>query len=496
MSLSQKFQGKVLVPWYNSYEWKYIYEILYNRNEGEYFKALEILKIWKARAPLLSAGIEGTLIILDVLIQNKDSLSNDQMVQVFSISLLRFLNLTAGNNEKQGTFYQTVKRNDLPKWLIDIRHDIAHNNKLPSKSILEISLKQCLNWIVKKYWMVQNEIICDNIVTQSPDDVNVTELLGNYCELNISLYYKTDVSAHNEALFKKINYFVTKRHNKESTDLYGMLNILEEMLKQSMESVKCKNFAEDIANILASENALFVIADKDDFQDLEIIPQSFKQIWTNILNILIENGLLFSLVEKFHKITNALLINNNIKKLSSIWLREIFQGLLKYKVLNEHNIQYFDKIIMSLDMSIKDDNYLCLKCNSSNHFDSKLFENIVLGSANIYTLDFIVFLLHYNESCEDDINSIVYLVKSMVIKKFNSCEELLQSGYQVEEFIDKDLTMDVEEVRILEKVSGSSQKSNFRSKWIPVKNKSDFEGCPLGILPHQDRSKNPCLVLD
>lgn len=498
MSLSQKYQGKVLVPWYNSSEWKYVCEILCDKRECEYSKVLEILKIWKIRATLLSAGVEGTLLILEALMQNKDSLSDEQIIQVYSVSLLRFLNLTAANNEKQGSFNQTVTKNEIPKWLIDIRHDIAHNNKLPSKSILELSMKQCLEWTVQKYWSSQNNLICDYVIKQNPQDIQITELLGTYCELKINLYYNRDINRNNEILFKKINYFVTKRHNKSSTDYYGMLDILEEMLKQSLGSLECKNSTEDIASILASETGLLGIVSKNDFENLENLPISFKEIWTNILNILIDNEYLFIILKKLHDITNDLLINDKIKKACSLWLKEVFQSLLKLKIQHTRVPNYSNKTIKDFIVSLEDTVFLNLNLTCLSLFDSKMFEHVVLGSANIYSLSYLIYLLCFNDNSEDGVKGTIQLVKSMIEcdqhRYMNSMDHQFGSVDQILDLIESDCEMDFEETSTTDTTIKISDDNGLIKKWAVVKNKLDYEGCPLGILPHQDRTKNPCIL--
>lgn len=478
MSQSQKFQGKVLVPWYNTAEWKYVSQILCGAVESKYPKALEILKIWKIRVPFLAAGVEGTLIILETFLHNKNLLSDEQVVQICSISLVRFLNLTAANNDKQGTFYQTVMKNDLPNWLIDIRHDIAHNNKLPSRAILELAIRECFDWVIKKYWKVQGKTICDYLVTQNPEDSKITDLLSIYCQLKTTLYYERGITAQNEALFQKINYFVTKRHNTQSTDFNGILKILEEMLKQSLESIECKQSSEDIAQILITEGLLTLIQ----IDDFENIPNTFLDIWNNILNILIDNGFLFILLKKLHTTTKDLLVIENLKKISSLWIKEIFQGLVKFK-------ETVDCV------GIKPtSNCLSLSSNGLSSFDSKLLEKSILEAANTYTLIYLNALLDYNGYSVEDIAHTIHLVKSMVSEVHVSWkEDNTESFEQVEKIVDN--IMDFQEI-ITHTITECPPVSQTRCKWVKVKNKELFEGLPLGILPHQDRSRNPCLVLD
>lgn len=487
MSLSQKHHGKILVPWYNTSEWKYVYDILINKDESEYFKILHILKNWKIRAPLLSAGVEGTLILLETMSQNKTPLSDEQIVQTYSLCLMRFLNLTAGNSEKQGTFYKTVTKNELPKWLIEIRHDIAHNNKLPSKAILEVSINQCLDWVIMKYWIIQNKKIKDYVVTHNPKDTHFTEYLCTYCELIVSLYYGKNITKQNNVLLEKVNYFITKRHNKDSTDFYGVLKILEEILNQSVQNIEWGNSIDDIVNIFINEKALFAFINEVDMNTIDDIPDSFLMIWSNILNILDGNNFLYSLAKKLHEITNDLLNCNYMKEASSLWLKAIFKSLLKLKFKDTTDCDNLSENVKYV-ISSTEANFIQFDPNILDIFDAKMFEKLVLKSANIYTLNFLAYLLYFNENLEHEVTSLVQLVKSMSFERY--CNEV-PNFEEIEDFIQNH-----EEIEMMKEpmIKQTTKLAGERNKWVVVKNKLDFEGCPIGILPHQDRSKNPCLL--
>lgn len=53
-------------------------------------KALEIIKMWKARNPLLPSGIEGTIIILQALEKDESLLSSYDLQSLYSTAVLRF----------------------------------------------------------------------------------------------------------------------------------------------------------------------------------------------------------------------------------------------------------------------------------------------------------------------------------------------------------------------------------------------------------------------
>lgn len=74
-----------------SNEWRHV-NTLVNSNENEdHVQALKCLHLWKIRTPLLFAGIEGTIIILEALTSEKDTLQEDQIKQIYALSLMRYV---------------------------------------------------------------------------------------------------------------------------------------------------------------------------------------------------------------------------------------------------------------------------------------------------------------------------------------------------------------------------------------------------------------------
>lgn len=68
----------------------HVYSLAYSNNLENQQKALNILKIWKTRTPILPAGVEGTLILLEALLIEDENLSQEQVAQLYSVGLMRF----------------------------------------------------------------------------------------------------------------------------------------------------------------------------------------------------------------------------------------------------------------------------------------------------------------------------------------------------------------------------------------------------------------------
>ena len=65
-------------------EWRLVYKLIYSEDstDADKCRALKILRIWKARMPVFS-DIEGTYIILDVIVRCKNSPPEDTYAQYF-----------------------------------------------------------------------------------------------------------------------------------------------------------------------------------------------------------------------------------------------------------------------------------------------------------------------------------------------------------------------------------------------------------------------------
>lgn len=69
-----------------------------------------------------------------------------------------------------------------------MRHDIAHDHKLPSKYVLELGLIECLQWLKVKYWEEQNKYISNFVKDNVDRKEGVIQLLETYIEVTYSFW--------------------------------------------------------------------------------------------------------------------------------------------------------------------------------------------------------------------------------------------------------------------------------------------------------------------
>lgn len=168
----------------------------------------------------------------------------------------RFLNLCAANNKRQGTFYETARKHNLPDWLIDIRHDLAHHQKIPSKFILTFSLDYCLAWLKKEYWEVQDKLEIDLVSEYVPEEptVEVPSYIITYCDIateaaNGNAETLSDLS---KQCVDKLDVLIRSRFIKEDTEITDILSLLCKLsfrtIAENMKNVCAENIAAAIVN--------------------------------------------------------------------------------------------------------------------------------------------------------------------------------------------------------------------------------------------------------
>ncbi|XP_074042805.1 uncharacterized protein [Leptinotarsa decemlineata] len=458
MAYSQKHKGKVLVPWFNSEEWRTIYSMLLTKTRDNYEKAVRIMKIWKIRTPLLSAGIEGTIIILEALLCDELNLSKTQLINTYTVSLLRFCNICAGNNEKQGTFNRTVSKRGLPEWIIDIRHDIAHGHKLPSKCMLKLALEESLDWLMEKYWAVQNEKLKDFIVPKKKIDP-----LHMYMNMKLDVFRDANVDQYDEACLEKLNNLISKKKRKSKSDINGFLTSLEKVLKQSFAHSNRQIMGTKVAQILASKNGLLSTNLELTDENEEVIPQEFREIWSDLLNIIFETGFLFYLLNELLEVTNNSEWDKTYRKIASLWIIEIFSGISRLQIEDSGNIseQFYE--------------------------EAKSFEENILMMPNQYTVLFLESVMKFNRNPEKYIDHAKLLTESLIPAK-NTTFDLTRRVYTAD-----DLFKAINLVQSSPPNVTEERKVTKTGRWNRIEDTSIFKGLPLGVLPGQDRNNNPLL---
>lgn len=174
----------------------------------------------------------------------------------------RFLNLCAANSKKQGTFYETARKHNLPDWLIDIRHDLAHDQRIPSKFMLKFSLTYCLDWLKREYWDVQGQLATDFInESDQQETVDVSPYIRNYCDIvNDAVHNLAQVvSDLSKDRIEELGVLLRSKLINENSTIHQVLLLLCNMSLRNISKGRKEALAEGIAKTIIDDGGIFIV---------------------------------------------------------------------------------------------------------------------------------------------------------------------------------------------------------------------------------------------
>ncbi|XP_072938369.1 uncharacterized protein [Epargyreus clarus] len=345
-----------IVPWSNSKEWLDLCEKLDPATPLESKKeALEQLLVWKSRCPFLPSGIESTLTLLEVTINDATLLetcdaANDQMLRLaYSTAIMRFVNhMFDGETAKGTSLYQAAINLHVPSWVVDLRHDTAHSNTLPTLQLLRDASVFSCNWLYEHYWLKHKPFIKDYI---SSDKVVIEEneykigALMNFC-VSLSVCVNAKCNIKNLADIPDVymrESILNDAHelfgnnvdvsNLKTTSISSLINL---MTTQSKKVLEIKDDVSHINKVLLSEDSLILSLellnqlDNNAFYNRRSLTRQYVQCFEVLLTFLHTNDLLQDFVLELIQLTQN---NNDGNKclLAALWVAEILKGLKRCK---------------------------------------------------------------------------------------------------------------------------------------------------------------------
>ncbi|KRT82508.1 hypothetical protein AMK59_4449 [Oryctes borbonicus] len=256
--------------------------------------------------PILFAGLEGTLIILNAMLYDKNKFTKEQLSSFYALAIMRFLNLCAANSDQQGTFFRIAKERNLPDWLVSIRHDLAHSQKCSSFFMLQKGIEYCFEWLKHEYWELQDREIIDFTISEAVTE-SIEENIHLYCE-----YVNSKISGE-----KLSSSVISMLKNLNSSKYLTPKEVLEKILQ---------------GNKLAIEKAVDVIVENNYFlagitDDTEKIPNSHISEWESLIQYIQNHDMLMKLIKKLN-CTCADSEDFSAQRLYSFWMKEILTGLI------------------------------------------------------------------------------------------------------------------------------------------------------------------------
>ncbi|XP_066901552.1 uncharacterized protein [Halyomorpha halys] len=177
-------------------EWVAVFNGLYSRKYDEVVKALDTIIDWSDSMEWrYRPGMDCTRGIMQVAISDrhlypdtKSPADLHQLQLMYSAEIMRFLNLLndeAGKKNRKMSMYARAKIFNIPDWVVNIRHQMAHGNVLPSIDALRMTADIILEWLKTNYWEVEERNMEEYIVENTK--VVVEESLPALLTIYVSL---------------------------------------------------------------------------------------------------------------------------------------------------------------------------------------------------------------------------------------------------------------------------------------------------------------------
>lgn len=344
-----------IVPWFDSAEWLKVYDLIYSSNSTFETKqvALKLLLVWKARCPSLPSGVESTLTLLEVHIQDAKNLEdaiNEQLLRLaYSSAIMRFVNHMLDTETARGSsLYQAAKNLGVPDWIIDMRHDTAHSNNLPSIEILRDACSISLDWLQKFYWEKHKMCIKDYVAGQKETNVsdeNKIAVLMNYC-ISLSICSRCKIKnlsdipdpAMRESIVNDIRDLFADNIDLSNLKTVSIMSLVNAINLQSKKLLKTTDTVTYVNKALLGEDSFFLslellnaMGDSNDFYHRKQLSRPYVQCFEFMLTFLHTNDLLLDFLMELIKKSEYSDSNKYQSCLAALWVSEILVALRKSK---------------------------------------------------------------------------------------------------------------------------------------------------------------------
>ncbi|KPJ15765.1 Protein LAS1 [Papilio machaon] len=342
-----------VVPWFDSKEWHKVYMDIYSPSSTDLTKedSIEILHVWKARSPILPSGIESTLTLLEVHIQDIKSFDvvGEQIIRLaYSTALMRFVNhMLDSQTSKGSSLYKAAQNLGVPDWMIDLRHDTAHGNVLPSIELLREATSIGLEWLKVNYWDKHKEIVKDYVFGHKDlenDEHKRVRVLMNFC-------FSLSICAHTKLKIKRLADIPDKSIRasmlNDIKELFGdsvnvsnlkkvtILSLINLINIHSKRLLKSKNTYSLVNEALLGKDSLFLSLDLFNFLSEQgtrkgsSLSKHYVHCFEVLLTYLHTNDLLDDFVIELINITQNCELSNQKRWLAAMWISEILKALKK-----------------------------------------------------------------------------------------------------------------------------------------------------------------------
>ncbi|XP_046588921.1 ribosomal biogenesis protein LAS1L isoform X2 [Neodiprion lecontei] len=509
------------VPWFSLTEWHDVYEQIYSNDTVEQIKGYKRLLVWKARLPKLPVGVECTLAIMQVCLRDREitpkidkgdlpAYYENDLCLMYSTTIMRFLNhITNIGETKQSSLFQIAKQLNIPRWIVNIRHDAAHGHELPSLDVLRIATNILLEWLHEEYWATELKAMEDNITKQAEEEnepeeaQTLTDLIELWIAVGLYIHagytsIKDIPDAQLRETLSNLRAYALILPNNENTEYIDIdvntetrndtdpcddekhelvaeqSNLLCQISKYLSKNKFPPDKDEIILNVLLggeaflpSEEFLEIFGRRkkssSDTENCNCLPSRFINFWQEFITMLHEKEILQKLILRLLELINDETENEQKHLIASLWMKYIASSLCKIKLA--HKIKHRLEHVGENKRRRTSSTILSLKVRDEVDRNFPELRDIlwlnVLAGQNIEDQTELV----GNENVKT-INDFTALFEDHINENIRSDERLEQFNFE-------------DNIKIADLTTRNSN-------WILEKEKSvDWGSCPIGILPWQ-----------
>lgn len=235
------------------------------------------------------------------------------------------------------TMLDLAKKYNIPTWVIKIRHEFAHDQKLPPLFTCKKALLFGLDWLKVNYWYKEYRFIKDCIVEAEVTKRNeqIDNLLKLHCDITLILLETAaeNVDDLSSELSDRILYGIGSKLEKGWKQNSTILDIQKVIMKQLSKFFHSNLY--DISNILFDYLVQINYLNKN-----EELSKDFIKGWEAVLKLLYESKQILGFLYKLQDETNSKQTNNSWKKLCCLWIKEILAAILKAKDFQKVSCYY------------------------------------------------------------------------------------------------------------------------------------------------------------
>ncbi|BBN10584.1 ribosomal biogenesis protein LAS1 [Marchantia polymorpha subsp. ruderalis] len=163
-----KRMGVRQVPWQSWAHWQFVADGIFSDSNDRIVAAQNRIKAWQSRGNV-PISVETTAALTSI--QQRDprfnhdlplggGLPDDMLQMMYAMAVQRLVNGVVDVSSRRNISSVATRADSagLPRLLVDIRHETAHN-ELPGLPLLQSASKQALEWLKVHYWDQQRQLL-------------------------------------------------------------------------------------------------------------------------------------------------------------------------------------------------------------------------------------------------------------------------------------------------------------------------------------------------